>query len=197
MSLPFLDTIAPITETKVFPLIVVTFTSTISTASGWTFPSSSQDIIHSRYNRKTIFVNIEQEILMQVRSRISRNSDSGENFAMRRIFFCFQVAVNPELKVGEMSFDNNAAICRLLYTETFATVHSCIMGRPWHDARTIAGIFLAGYDLRGERFISSALALTGHDEQEATHCDLAMYKFANEFHSLETELKNSRSIVPD
>ena len=41
-----------------------------------------------------------------------------------------QVAVNPELKLGEMSFDNNAAICKLLYTGTFAKVHSCIMGRP-------------------------------------------------------------------
>ncbi|KYM87355.1 Lysyl oxidase like protein 3 [Atta colombica] len=44
--------------------------------------------------------------------------------------YILKVAVNPEFKVGEMSFDNNAAICRLLYTETFATVHSCIMGRP-------------------------------------------------------------------
>ncbi|XP_054001220.1 lysyl oxidase homolog 3-like isoform X2 [Hylaeus anthracinus] len=44
--------------------------------------------------------------------------------------YTFKVAVNPEFKVGEMSFDNNAAICRLLYTETFATVHSCVMGRP-------------------------------------------------------------------
>ncbi|XP_012136331.2 lysyl oxidase homolog 3A isoform X2 [Megachile rotundata] len=44
--------------------------------------------------------------------------------------YVFKVAVNPEFKVGEMSFDNNAAICRLLYTETFATVHSCVMGRP-------------------------------------------------------------------
>ncbi|XP_077266634.1 lysyl oxidase homolog 3 isoform X3 [Temnothorax americanus] len=44
--------------------------------------------------------------------------------------YTLKVAVNPEFKVGEMSFDNNAAICRLLYTETFATVHSCIMGRP-------------------------------------------------------------------
>ncbi|CAL7937931.1 unnamed protein product [Xylocopa violacea] len=44
--------------------------------------------------------------------------------------YIFKVAVNPEFKVGEMSFDNNAAICRLLYTESFATVHSCVMGRP-------------------------------------------------------------------
>ncbi|XP_029171466.1 lysyl oxidase homolog 3A-like [Nylanderia fulva] len=44
--------------------------------------------------------------------------------------YTLKVAVNPEFKVGEMSFDNNAAICSLLYTQTFATVHSCIMGRP-------------------------------------------------------------------
>ncbi|KOX72728.1 Lysyl oxidase like protein 2B [Melipona quadrifasciata] len=44
--------------------------------------------------------------------------------------YIFKVAVNPEFKVGEMSFDNNAAICRLLYTESFAAVHSCVMGRP-------------------------------------------------------------------
>ncbi|XP_076759794.1 lysyl oxidase homolog 2B isoform X1 [Xylocopa sonorina] len=44
--------------------------------------------------------------------------------------YVFKVAVNPEFKVGEMSFENNAAICRLLYTESFATVHSCVMGRP-------------------------------------------------------------------
>ncbi|XP_076295127.1 lysyl oxidase homolog 3A [Lasioglossum baleicum] len=44
--------------------------------------------------------------------------------------YTFKVAVNPEFKVGEMSFDNNAAICRLLYTGSFATVHGCVMGRP-------------------------------------------------------------------
>ncbi|XP_012287530.1 lysyl oxidase homolog 3A [Orussus abietinus] len=44
--------------------------------------------------------------------------------------YTFKVAVNPEFKVGEMSFDNNAALCRLLYTETFATVHSCTTQRP-------------------------------------------------------------------
>ncbi|XP_014206670.1 lysyl oxidase homolog 2 [Copidosoma floridanum] len=44
--------------------------------------------------------------------------------------YTFKVAVNPELKVGEMSFDNNAATCKLLYTETFAKVHGCVMGRP-------------------------------------------------------------------
>ncbi|XP_017889391.1 lysyl oxidase homolog 2B isoform X1 [Ceratina calcarata] len=44
--------------------------------------------------------------------------------------YVFKVAVNPEFKVGEMSFDNNAAICRLRYTESFAAVHGCVMGRP-------------------------------------------------------------------
>lgn len=44
--------------------------------------------------------------------------------------YTFKVAVNPEFKVGEMSFDNNAAVCQLLYTETFASVHSCVMARP-------------------------------------------------------------------
>ncbi|XP_016836951.1 lysyl oxidase homolog 4 isoform X3 [Nasonia vitripennis] len=44
--------------------------------------------------------------------------------------YTLKVAVNPELKVGEMSFDNNAATCKLLYAETFAKVHSCVMGRP-------------------------------------------------------------------
>ncbi|XP_058792588.1 lysyl oxidase homolog 2A isoform X4 [Phymastichus coffea] len=44
--------------------------------------------------------------------------------------YTLKVAVNPEAKVGEMSFDNNAATCKLLYAETFAKVHSCVMGRP-------------------------------------------------------------------
>ncbi|XP_043268509.1 lysyl oxidase homolog 2B-like [Venturia canescens] len=44
--------------------------------------------------------------------------------------YTFKIAVNPEFKVGEMSFDNNAAVCQLLYTETFATVHNCTVERP-------------------------------------------------------------------
>ncbi|XP_033219227.1 lysyl oxidase homolog 3A-like isoform X3 [Belonocnema kinseyi] len=44
--------------------------------------------------------------------------------------YTFKVAVNPEFKVGEMSFDNNAAVCHLLYTGTSASVHSCVMARP-------------------------------------------------------------------
>lgn len=136
----------------------MTFTSTISTASGWTFPSSSRDITRSRYSRnKAIFINIEHTRSPSNEFAVSREFRFRREFPQRGVFFCFQVAVNPEFKVGEMSFDNNAAICRLLYTETFATVHSCIMGRPWHDAYLIAGIFLAGNNLRGERLISAAL----------------------------------------
>ncbi|XP_014238862.1 lysyl oxidase homolog 3 [Trichogramma pretiosum] len=44
--------------------------------------------------------------------------------------YTFKVAVNPELKIGEMTFENNAATCKLLYTENYARVHSCVMGRP-------------------------------------------------------------------
>lgn len=61
---------------------------------------------------------------------VNNNASSLRRAFREKEFPCFQVAVNPEFKVGEMSFDNNAAICRLLYTETFATVHSCIMARP-------------------------------------------------------------------
>lgn len=144
----------------------MTFTSTISTASGWTFPSSSQDIIRSRYSRnKTIFHKYRTRDLPR---RVLRILTSER--IPRWDFFRFQVAVNPEFKVGEMSFDNNAAICRLLYTETFATVHSCIMGRPWHNAHTIAGIFLDRDNLQGERFMSDVLAWTGHNEQDAIYC---------------------------
>lgn len=86
------------------------------------------------YN-KVIFINSKEKDLFLpsflVKLRVLWTTS--ENFHEDE-FSCFQVAVNPEFKVGEMSFDNNAAICRLLYTETFATVHSCIMGRPWHNA---------------------------------------------------------------
>lgn len=41
-----------------------------------------------------------------------------------------RVAVNPEFKVAEMSYENNAASCKLLYTETFATVYDCHLHRP-------------------------------------------------------------------
>ncbi|XP_034254950.1 lysyl oxidase homolog 3B-like [Thrips palmi] len=44
--------------------------------------------------------------------------------------YTLKVSVNPEFKVGEMTFDNNAARCSLLYTESFATVYNCRHERP-------------------------------------------------------------------
>ncbi|XP_011871663.1 PREDICTED: lysyl oxidase homolog 3 [Vollenhovia emeryi] len=44
--------------------------------------------------------------------------------------YTLKVAVNPDFKIGEMSYENNAAICGMLYTETSVTVHNCKMGRP-------------------------------------------------------------------
>ncbi|KAJ8917857.1 hypothetical protein NQ315_010770 [Exocentrus adspersus] len=42
----------------------------------------------------------------------------------------FKVAVNPEFKVPEMSFENNAAVCDFFYTETFGSVTNCVVQRP-------------------------------------------------------------------
>ncbi|XP_042217077.1 lysyl oxidase homolog 2-like isoform X2 [Homarus americanus] len=44
--------------------------------------------------------------------------------------YTFKVAVNPEYKVAEKSFDNNAAVCELIYSETSAWVGNCSLARP-------------------------------------------------------------------
>lgn len=44
--------------------------------------------------------------------------------------YTLQVSVNPEFKVAEMSYDNNSAVCKLLYTETYARVYDCELQRP-------------------------------------------------------------------
>nr|XP_040218538.2 lysyl oxidase homolog 3A-like [Anopheles coluzzii] len=44
--------------------------------------------------------------------------------------YTMRVAINPEFKVPEMRFDNNAATCRLLYTQTYARVFDCKHERP-------------------------------------------------------------------
>ncbi|XP_055699562.1 lysyl oxidase homolog 3 [Phlebotomus papatasi] len=44
--------------------------------------------------------------------------------------YTLKVSVNPEFKVAEMSFDNNAATCTFFYAESFARVYDCKMGRP-------------------------------------------------------------------
>ncbi|XP_026467289.1 lysyl oxidase homolog 2B-like [Ctenocephalides felis] len=41
-----------------------------------------------------------------------------------------KVSVNPEFKVAEITFDNNAAVCELIYTETYARLFNCRVERP-------------------------------------------------------------------
>lgn len=45
--------------------------------------------------------------------------------------YTIKISVNPEFKVAEMAYDNNAANCNLAYTETSAHVYNCKMERPW------------------------------------------------------------------
>ncbi|GAB0087545.1 Lysyl oxidase [Sergentomyia squamirostris] len=44
--------------------------------------------------------------------------------------YTLKISVNPEFKVGEMSFENNAASCTFLYAPGFARVFDCKMARP-------------------------------------------------------------------
>lgn len=49
---------------------------------------------------------------------------------MPRGSYILKIAINPEFKVAEMSYDNNAAICDLLYAENYARVDNCRLARP-------------------------------------------------------------------
>jgi len=44
--------------------------------------------------------------------------------------YTFKVSINPEFKVAEMTYDNNAAVCSLYYTESFAHIFNCSIQRP-------------------------------------------------------------------
>lgn len=44
--------------------------------------------------------------------------------------YTIKISINPEFKVGEMTYDNNAAKCTLLYTETYARIFDCKHERP-------------------------------------------------------------------
>lgn len=44
--------------------------------------------------------------------------------------YTFRVSVNPEFKVAEMSFENNAAVCNMYYTESFIHIFNCSLQRP-------------------------------------------------------------------
>ncbi|KAL3269225.1 hypothetical protein HHI36_008306 [Cryptolaemus montrouzieri] len=44
--------------------------------------------------------------------------------------YSLKVVVNPEFKVPEMSYENNAAVCMFYYTETLGTVTNCSVQLP-------------------------------------------------------------------
>uniref|UniRef100_A0A1B6KSA0 SRCR domain-containing protein n=1 Tax=Graphocephala atropunctata TaxID=36148 RepID=A0A1B6KSA0_9HEMI len=44
--------------------------------------------------------------------------------------YTLKVAVNPEFKVAEQSFDNNAAVCSMYYSESYVRVYDCVVQRP-------------------------------------------------------------------
>lgn len=42
----------------------------------------------------------------------------------------FQVKINPDYKLAETTFDNNAASCDFVYTEYYGVVRNCTYERP-------------------------------------------------------------------
>jgi len=44
--------------------------------------------------------------------------------------YVFKMAINPEYKVPEITFENNAALCNLHYNEVQAHIHNCSLIRP-------------------------------------------------------------------
>ncbi|PSN40047.1 hypothetical protein C0J52_20193 [Blattella germanica] len=58
------------------------------------------------------------------------HSDMGEVSCPGKRENIAAVSINPEFKVAEMSYDNNAAVCTLYYTESFAHIFNCTIQRP-------------------------------------------------------------------
>ena len=44
--------------------------------------------------------------------------------------YIFKMAINPEYKVGEITFENNAALCSLYYSQMTAVINNCTLTRP-------------------------------------------------------------------
>ena len=44
--------------------------------------------------------------------------------------YTIKISVNPEFKVPEMSYENNAAVCTFMYTQSYARVYDCKIQRP-------------------------------------------------------------------
>ena len=44
--------------------------------------------------------------------------------------YVFKMAINPEYKIAEVTFENNAALCILYYSQMTAVINNCTMVRP-------------------------------------------------------------------
>ena len=44
--------------------------------------------------------------------------------------YSFKMAINPEYKIPETTFENNAALCTLHYNEMQAVINNCSLVRP-------------------------------------------------------------------
>ena len=44
--------------------------------------------------------------------------------------YTFKMAINPEYKIPETTFENNAALCTLHYNEMQAVINNCSLVRP-------------------------------------------------------------------
>ncbi|VVC37410.1 Immunoglobulin-like fold,SRCR domain,SRCR-like domain,Lysyl oxidase [Cinara cedri] len=50
--------------------------------------------------------------------------------------YTLKVSVNPEYKIPEKTYANNAAVCSMFYSETFVKIHDCIVRNPIRSPRT-------------------------------------------------------------
>ena len=44
--------------------------------------------------------------------------------------YTFRMAINPEYKVAEKTFTNNAVQCVLIYTQQYASIYNCTLTEP-------------------------------------------------------------------
>jgi len=44
--------------------------------------------------------------------------------------YTFKMSINPEYKVPEITFENNAAFCTLYYSQMTAVINNCTLVRP-------------------------------------------------------------------
>ena len=44
--------------------------------------------------------------------------------------YTFKMSINPEYKVAEKTFTNNAVQCVLVYTQQYASIYNCTLTEP-------------------------------------------------------------------